>query len=207
MTDKDTQNLIEKFVDGASRRDVLKTGALATAGLTVAGTGTAAAQIDEEEGVGVDDDVFVNDEQWNYVMFQNDYRPESEFVITSPVIDWTPNVPANLGSPFQGYNTRMIRYRGPGTTSCSSTPRTPKSPSSTKNWATSPTATRSSPRTRPPAPGVLAVIERDVPRGNHPARHRELQPGRGGLRGQRPRRGGLRLRQRGRLAVLNGGMR
>lgn len=116
MTDEDTQNLIEKFVDGASRRDVLKTGALTTAGLTVAGTGTAAAQIDEEEGVGVDDDddVFVNDEQWNCVMFQNDYRPESEFVITSPVIDWTPNVPANLGSPFQGYNTRMIRYRGTG---------------------------------------------------------------------------------------------
>lgn len=47
-------------------------------------------------------------------MFQNDFRPESEFIITSPVIEWTPNVPVDLGSPFKGYNTRVIRYRGTG---------------------------------------------------------------------------------------------
>ena len=107
MSDE-SNSVIDRITDESSRRNFMKKGALATAGVGLTASGTAAAQ--EED----DDDVFANDEQWTFIMFQNDFRPESEFIITSPVLDWTPDVPANLGSPFEGFNTRMIRYRGTG---------------------------------------------------------------------------------------------
>ena len=92
-----------------SRRGLLRKGALATGsavlGLSI--TGSAAAQED-------DADAFRNEERFRCVLFQEDFRPGSEFVITSPVLDWTPPVPVDLGTPFEGYNTRMIRYLGTG---------------------------------------------------------------------------------------------
>lgn len=104
----ESNSVIDRIVDESSRRNFMKKGALATAGVGLATSGTATAQ--EED----DDDVFVNNEQAQCVMFQNDFRPGSEFVITSPVIDWSPRVPADLGTPFEGYNTRIISYRGTG---------------------------------------------------------------------------------------------
>ena len=108
MSDDRTKRVFDRVMDESSRRNFLKKGALATVGTGLVASGTAAAQ--EED----DNDVFVNDEQSRCVMFQNDFRPESEFVIVSPVIDWTPRVPANLGTPFEGYNTRIISYRDSG---------------------------------------------------------------------------------------------
>lgn len=98
--------------EGSNRRTFLKKGSLATAGtgMVLSATGLGAAQEQEED----DDDVFVNEEESTCIMFQNDFRPESQFVITSPVLDWSPDVPQNLGSTFEEYNTRMIRYRNTG---------------------------------------------------------------------------------------------
>lgn len=109
MTDENTP--LESIFGGETRRSFVKKGALASGTAVLGLSGTAAADDDQEDD---DDDVFVNEEQAKCILFQNDFRPGSEFIITSPVIEWTPNVPQNLGSPFEGYNTRIIRYRGSG---------------------------------------------------------------------------------------------
>lgn len=106
MTDENPESSNDRSSSGSSRRGFMKKGAVATAGLAAV-PGMAAAQDD-------DNDTFVNDARYRCVMFQNDFRPDADFIITSPVLDWTPDVPANLGNPFENYNTRMIRYRGTG---------------------------------------------------------------------------------------------
>ncbi|WP_379695495.1 twin-arginine translocation signal domain-containing protein [Halopelagius fulvigenes] len=97
---------------GDSRRDFMKKGALAS-GAVALGLGSSGSAVAQEDG-GDDDDILLNDEKMDCIMYQNDFRPEAEFIITTPVVDWTPNAPANLGSPFEGYNTRMISYRNTG---------------------------------------------------------------------------------------------
>ena len=111
MTDT---NLLGKLVDEETRRSFLKKGAFATAGASLA-SGSAAAQAEGDDGLGAgDDEDDVVDEQFRGVVFQNNFRPDANFVITSPVLDWTPDVPADIGGPLTAFNTRMITYMNTG---------------------------------------------------------------------------------------------
>ncbi len=103
MTDKN--NLLETLTGDSSRRSVLKTGALTTAGLTLTGVGSAAAQ---------QDDGIVDGESDKALMFADQFNPNSRFVITSPVIEWNPNVQEVRDADWSEYNTRMIRYLNTG---------------------------------------------------------------------------------------------
>ena len=102
MTDKSSY-LFDRITDGASRRNFLKKSALATAGAGLVASGTAAAQEDDEND-------FVDEERIRIAMFANDFRGGARFMITSGVIEWTPNVPQNLGGELTGYNTHMGTY-------------------------------------------------------------------------------------------------
>lgn len=103
MTDETPR---DNVVGEQSRRSVLKKGAVAAGGLALgtAATGSAAAQQD-------DNDDFINDEQIDGAMFIGDFDPDREFIITSPVIDYTPNVNENIEGVFDQFNTRMIQYQ------------------------------------------------------------------------------------------------
>ena len=102
MTDK--TSFLETLTGDSSRRSVLKTGALTTAGLALTGVGSAAAQ---------DGDV-VDGESDKALMFADEFNPNSRFVITSPVIRWNPNVQEVRDADWSEYNTRMIRYLNTG---------------------------------------------------------------------------------------------
>jgi hypothetical protein len=102
-------DLLESFMDGSTRRSVLKTGTLATAGLAL-GTGTATAQDDDGDVVG-------NQEWDKAIMPVSQFHPASRFVITSPVIRWQPNVSAIQDNVWSEYNTRTIRYLNTNETS------------------------------------------------------------------------------------------
>lgn len=71
-----------------------------------------AAQVSD----GDDGDVLLQEEAMECATFQEHYRPSAEFIVTSPTLDWTPDVAVNLGSRKEPYNVRMIRYRGTGDT-------------------------------------------------------------------------------------------
>lgn len=103
MTNDTNNRLFDRIADDSSRRNFLKTSALATAGTGLLATGTAAAQED-------DDDDILNDQSFNVAMFQNDFRGGARFLITSGIIEYSPNIPQNLGGPLTGYNTHMASY-------------------------------------------------------------------------------------------------
>ncbi|WP_136716316.1 hypothetical protein [Halorientalis salina] len=100
-------DLLESFMDGSTRRSVLKTGTLATAGLAL-GTGTATAQEDDGDGGGL------GEEYDKALMFADQFNPNSKFVISSPVLQWNPNVQEVREAAWSEYNTRMIRYLNTG---------------------------------------------------------------------------------------------
>lgn len=106
MTDNDF-NLTDLMSDD-SRRSFLKKGA-ATTGIAALGlSGTAAAQ---QDGDGVFDEAEAQEqEQFTAAMFSTAFRPGGRFIITSPVIDWTPDVEQNIAGRFAAFNTRVIQY-------------------------------------------------------------------------------------------------
>lgn len=101
--------------DSPTRRGILKTGAmsLAAAGLAAGGVGTAGAQ--EDGGIPSDEELFVESEASEGLMFNRDFVPNGLFTIASPVIDFTPDVPEVEDELFDAYNARTIRYIRPGT--------------------------------------------------------------------------------------------
>ncbi|MFB6164394.1 MAG: hypothetical protein ABEJ31_04480 [Haloarculaceae archaeon] len=111
MTDDDTSVFGELF-DDETRRSVLKKGAMATAGagLASSATGSAAAQDNGTDG-GNDGGVLGGDQTWQKaIMPVSQFQPNSRFVITSPVVRWSPNVAAIRDDVWSDYNTRTIRY-------------------------------------------------------------------------------------------------
>lgn len=94
-----------------SRRSILKKGALSVGALTVGGVGTAAAQEDDGGFFDDDDDGEIFDDQWRKaLMYVGQARPGKRFVITSPVIDWTPDIGEIQDNIWSNYNTRTMRY-------------------------------------------------------------------------------------------------
>ena len=113
------RNFLTNEADEDTRRSFLKKGALATAG-TVAGAGSAAGQetagqetssqeTTAQEGSD-NGTIFVDDEMFQGLMYSDQIRPLSNFYITSPVLNYTPNVPERLGGPVTEYNMRIITY-------------------------------------------------------------------------------------------------
>lgn len=94
----------DRIVDDSTRRSFMRKGALTTAAAGLAASGTVAAQVDE------DDDELVDDNQLRIAMFQSDFRGRGRFILTSDVIEWTPDVPANLGGTLTGFNTHIGTY-------------------------------------------------------------------------------------------------
>lgn len=103
----DDESFIGKFTPDESRREFMKKGVAATAatGLAASGIGTAAAQADDADDIQ-------NDQTMGGAMFNIGYRPGAAFIITSPVVEWTPDVDQNIAGPFRQYNTRIIQYTG-----------------------------------------------------------------------------------------------
>ncbi|MFC7195595.1 hypothetical protein ACFQL4_14790 [Halosimplex aquaticum] len=87
----------------------MKKSAIAAAGTGVAATGAGAAAAQE----GDETDTGGGDSQ-KALMFSQSVNPFSEFVITSPVLEWVPNVEEVRDNVWSDYNTRMIRYLGTG---------------------------------------------------------------------------------------------
>lgn len=97
-----------------TRRSAMKMGALGASGLVLglAGTGSAAAQqSDQQNAQQDDDDLFVNEEQIDAAMYTGDFNASGNFIITSDVIEWTPNVNENIQGVFDQFNTHMIKYQ------------------------------------------------------------------------------------------------
>lgn len=136
-----------------TRRSAMKMGALGASGLMLglAGTGSAAAQeSDQQNAQQDDDDLFVNEEQIDAAMYTGDFNPNGEFVITSDVIEWTPNVNENIQGVFDQFNTHMIKYQNSNRQAQLFSQRTPNSRPSIHSWATSSTTTRTTVRTSSP---------------------------------------------------------
>lgn len=108
MTNDDT-GILDRIVDDESRRSFMKKSALTTAATGLAASGTVAAQEDggnEED----DDDDIQNNQRIPVSLFQNDFRGGARFMLTSSVIEYSPNVPQNIGGTHTGYNTHMATY-------------------------------------------------------------------------------------------------
>lgn len=90
-----------------SRRTFMKKSALASAaaGLGVSGVDATARGTDDD-----DDDQIVNDTTYRALMFVDQFQPGAKFVIVSPVVDWTPDVPEVRDNIPADYNTRVVRY-------------------------------------------------------------------------------------------------
>ncbi len=100
----DDESLLHELTGESTRRSVLKSGALATAGAGLAGvtSGGATAQ---------DDDGLADGQEWDKaIMPVGQFQPNSRFIITSPVLEWSPNVPEIRDNVWSEYNTRAIRY-------------------------------------------------------------------------------------------------
>lgn len=106
------QDPTEGVFDEMTRRSAMKKGAVGAGGLALglAGTGSAAAQ-QNESAQQDDDDLFVNEETIDAAMYIGDFNPNGEFIITSDVIEWTPNVNENIQGVFDQFNTHMIKYQ------------------------------------------------------------------------------------------------
>ena len=111
MTEDDSHHTEQQYGSDESRRSFMKKGAVASgaAALGLSGVGTAAAQ---DEGAEDDSDDFINAEAESIsaAMFSTAFRPGGRFIITSPVIDWTPDVQQNIAGQFEKFNTRVIQY-------------------------------------------------------------------------------------------------
>lgn len=106
MTDDET--ILDRLTGESTRRSVLKSGALATAGAGLAGatSGSGVAQEGDGEGDGV-----VGDQNWRKgIMAVTQFQPTARFIITSPVIEWSPNVEEIQDNLWSEYNTRVVRY-------------------------------------------------------------------------------------------------
>jgi len=99
MTDDTSETLFDRIAD--SRRDFLKKGALASGGLLLGASGTAAAQQDDDG---------ILDEGWQALIFISNFHPNGRFVFVSDVVDWTPNYGDVQDSFFTDYNTYHIRW-------------------------------------------------------------------------------------------------
>lgn len=88
-----------------SRRSILKKGALSIGALAVGASGPVAAQ-----NQGDDDDVFDDQEYDKGLMYVGQARPGARFVISSPVLDWNPDIEEIQDNVWSEYNTRVIRY-------------------------------------------------------------------------------------------------
>ncbi|WP_218836317.1 twin-arginine translocation signal domain-containing protein [Halorarum salinum] len=99
--------LLEQVVGGESRRSFLKKGTLATVGAGAAVSGAVHAQEDDAGGGGLDD-------EWQGLIFANDFQPNARFTFVSGVVEWTPNYGDVQDSFFADYNTRMIRWLNTG---------------------------------------------------------------------------------------------
>ncbi|MFC4449673.1 hypothetical protein [Halorussus aquaticus] len=104
-------DIVSGLTGGESRRRFLRNGTLAAVGASIVGSGRVAGQ-DEDDGD--DENINVDDEVFKIGTFQNDFRPQAKFVIVSDVIDWTPDVPENLGTSLNEYNTHMVVYLNTG---------------------------------------------------------------------------------------------
>ncbi|WP_408960144.1 hypothetical protein [Natrinema sp. 74] len=63
-----------------------------------------------QDGGEDDADAIVNNQRIPVAMFHDDYRGGSRFLITSGVVEYSPNVPENIGGPFTGFNTHVATY-------------------------------------------------------------------------------------------------
>lgn len=96
-----------------SRRSILKKGALSVGALALGASGTAAAQNGDDDGGFFDDDndgEIFDDQYRKALMYVGQARPGKRFVITSPVIDWTPDIGEIQDNIWSNYNTRTMRY-------------------------------------------------------------------------------------------------
>lgn len=105
---------ITELLDDQSRRSVLKKGAVSVGALSL-GAGAATAQSGEEgtnggNQTGTDGEDGLGDEFQKALMYVGQARPGSRFVITSPVIDWTPQIEEIRDNIWSNYNTRVARY-------------------------------------------------------------------------------------------------
>ena len=105
----DDENLLDRLTGESTRRSVLKSGALATAGASLA-TGGVAAQEGDGAGDGAGDGVGDGQNWMKGILPAAQFRPSARFIITSPVIEWTPNIAEIQDNVWSEYNTRAIRY-------------------------------------------------------------------------------------------------
>ncbi len=94
---------LNALFDDQSRRDVLKKGALATAGVGLLGASSQSAAAQDGDAGGQ-----------KALIFQNDFKPFARFTFVSDVIDWVPNVEEVTDNIWSEYNVRMIRYLNTG---------------------------------------------------------------------------------------------
>ncbi|WP_408957910.1 hypothetical protein [Natrinema sp. 74] len=100
----------ERGRDDSTRRASLATGTLAaSAGLTA--TGTATAQDGGDEG---DADDVQNGTRFRVATFQNAFHNQAEFLLVSRPIDYSPDVPADVGGNLTGYDTYVAAYLNTG---------------------------------------------------------------------------------------------
>lgn len=93
-------------LDAGSRRTFLKRGAAVSGGLALGLPDAAGAAQDDAD----DDGESGGGDARNGVMFVDQFKPGANFVIVSPAVDWTPDVPEiRTLDPFN-YNSRVIRY-------------------------------------------------------------------------------------------------
>ncbi|MDS0259534.1 hypothetical protein NDI56_09030 [Haloarcula sp. S1CR25-12] len=99
MTDDTNETLLNRIAD--SRREFMKKGALASGGLLLGASGTAAAQEDDGGILG---------EGWQALIFISNFHPNGRFVFVSDVVEFTPNYGDVRDSFFTDYNTYQIRW-------------------------------------------------------------------------------------------------
>ena len=108
----DRGNFIREALGETSRRSALKKGGLLalTGGVLGASSGTAAAQADD--GDEFDEDLFVENQEMEGLIFRDQWEPNNLFTIASPVLDFEPDVNEVEDNVWSNYNSRMIRILG-----------------------------------------------------------------------------------------------
>lgn len=105
MTEDET--FLDGLTDESTRRSVLKTGALATAGAGLAGLTSGGGAAQQTDDAGEDG----GDENWmRGLVSVEQFRPESRFIITSPQLGWNPTINGIQDDVWSDFNTRVIRY-------------------------------------------------------------------------------------------------
>lgn len=109
------ENFLREALGESSRRSVLKKGGLLTltGGVLGASSGTAAAQQQgDNDGDRFDEDLFVQNESMEGLVFRDQWKPNNLFTIASPVLDFEPDVNEVEDNVWNNYNSRMIRILG-----------------------------------------------------------------------------------------------